>query len=121
MTRVFTRAEIEARSFESSVEQAIAVVQAGGSTPSGGGSSGTATVTVPVAARQHSQTVTVTGVTEESLIFVSLAPTEHTDENEPEGLDIVSMWGKAGTGEITFGLTFSTPTSGPIKLNWSAP
>lgn len=91
-------------------------------TPSAGGAglSGTATVTLSAAAFQHSQTVAAVGVTPAKTVLVSLAPALVTDENDPELLDCVSLWGTPGTDTITFGLTFSIPSVGPVKLNWSA-
>lgn len=91
-------------------------------TPSSGGAglAGTATVTLSAAAFQHSQTVAAVGVTPANTIMVSLAPSLVTDENDPELLDCVSLWGTPGTDTITFGLTFSIPSVGPVKLNWSA-
>jgi hypothetical protein len=79
-----------------------------------------ATVTVPVAAFQHSETVAAVGVTPASVVLVSLAPALDADANDPELLDCVSLWATPGTDTITFGLTFAVPTVGPIKLNWSA-
>ena len=81
---------------------------------------GTATVTLSAAAFQHSQTVAAVGVTPESVVLVSLAPVADDDANDPELLDVVALWATPGTDQITFGLTFSTKTVGPIKLNWSA-
>lgn len=91
-------------------------------TPSAGGAglAGTATVTLSAAAFQHSQTVAAVGVTPAKVILASLAPALDADDNDPELLDLVTVWGVPGTDQITFGLTFSAPTSGPVKLNWSA-
>lgn len=86
----------------------------------GAGLAGTATVTLTTAQFQHSQTVAAVGVTPSKVMVVSLAPALDADDNDPELLDLVAVWGVPGTDQITFGLTFSTPTSGPVKLNWSA-
>jgi hypothetical protein len=39
-----------------------------------------------------------------------------TDENDPELLDIVTMYAKPLTGSFDVILTFNAPTSGIIKL-----
>lgn len=80
----------------------------------------TATVTLGTAAFQHSETVAAVGVTPASVVLVSLAPVVDADANDPEMLDVVALWATPGTDTITFGLTFSTKTVGPVKLNWSA-
>jgi hypothetical protein len=191
MTRVFTRAEIQVRAFESAVDQAINVAATRGGTAvsieyddagntfvvganaqaaldstdaaligkqaadaqltsiaglayagnalkvvrvnaaedafelatssgGGGGLAGTATVTLTTAAFQHTETVAAVGVTPAKTILVSPAPAVDADQNDPEMLDCVALWGTPGTDTITFGLTFSTRTVGPVKLNWSA-
>lgn len=82
--------------------------------------SDTATITIPAAAFQYSQAVAAPGITSDSVVLVSLAPAVDADDNDPEMLDVVALWATPGTDEITFGLTFDTPTVGPVKLNWSA-
>ena len=32
----------------------------------------------------------------------------------------LTLWGEAGTDQITLNATFSDPTSGAVKINWSA-
>lgn len=88
--------------------------------PTGAGLAGTATVTIPTAAFQHSETVAAVGVTPASVVLVGLSPAVDADDNDPELLDVVALWATPGTDQITFGLTFSTPAVGPVKLNWSA-
>ena len=51
---------------------------------------------------------------------VALATALDSDENSPEMLDLVTLWGDPGTNQITIGATFDTPTSGSISINWSA-
>ena len=41
-------------------------------------------------------------------------------ENSAELLDLVTLWAEAGTDQITLNATFSDPTSGAVKINWSA-
>lgn len=88
----------------------------------GGGLGGVATVTVPTQSGQleHTQTVSAVGVTPSSVVIVSLAGAQDTDENDPELLDVTSLWATPLSGQITIGLTFATPTSGPINVKWSA-
>lgn len=86
----------------------------------GGGLGGLAVVQVPNNALEHSQTVTATGVTSSKVIICSLANHTDADENSAELLDIASMSGLPGTDQISFTLSFITPTSGNVKLNWSA-
>lgn len=86
----------------------------------GAGLSGQATVTVPNNRIEWSETVTATGVTGASRIFLTVAPHVDADENDAEMLDIAAMSAAPGTDQITVELAFSTPTAGPIKLNWMA-
>lgn len=81
---------------------------------------GTATVTVPANSWSHAQTVTATGVTPSSVVLCSVAPHLDADENDPELLDLVSLSALPGTDQVTITALFSEPTSGPIKVNWSA-
>lgn len=85
-----------------------------------GALAGLATVTVPVNALQHTQTVTATGVTGASIVIAVIAPHADSDENDAEFLDVAALSASPGADEITFDLSFLTPTQGPIKLNWSA-
>lgn len=87
---------------------------------SGGGLSGQATVTVPNNRIEWSETVTATGVTGASRIFLTVAPHVDADENDAEMLDIAAMSAAPGTDQITVELAFPTPAAGPIKINWMA-
>lgn len=60
------------------------------------------------------------GVVPNSILTVSLAPCIDADENCPDLLDLVTLWAEAGTDQITLNATFSAPTSGAVKINWSA-
>jgi hypothetical protein len=84
--------------------------------------SGAATVTLPGGrgVLEDTETVAALGVTPAMRVIVGLAATSDADENCPDELDLVSASGVAGVDQITFTLAFSAPTSGPIKLNWSA-
>lgn len=98
----------------------------GGSTaiinvPGGGsGLSGTATVTVPDNSFQHDVTVAAVGVTALSRMFLSLGVMLDTDENSPDMLDIAFIGATPGAGTLRIILGFTTQTSGPIPINWSA-
>jgi hypothetical protein len=83
---------------------------------------GIITVTLPQGAGQLEwrESVTAAGVIPANRIFLSLATTSDDDENDAELLDIGSVQGAATGGAIAVNLAFLTPTSGPIKLNWSA-
>lgn len=81
---------------------------------------GTVTVTVPANSWSHSESVTATGVTPSAVIVCSIAPHDVTDENHPEFMSMLALAGAPGTDTITFSMAFGEPTSGPIKLNWSA-
>lgn len=81
---------------------------------------GLATVTVPNNAIEHSQTVTATGVTASSRVFLSIAPHDDADENDAEMLDIAAMSAAPGTNQITVELAFTEPHAGAIKINWMA-
>lgn len=89
-------------------------------TGGGAGLSGLATVTVPNNRLEWSQTVAAVGVTPSQRIMVALGSHLDADENDAEMLDVAAMSAAAGTDQITFEMAFSTPTAGPIKINWSA-
>lgn len=82
--------------------------------------SGQAVITVPNNRLEWSETVTATGVTPANRIFPSIAPHDDADENDAEMLDVAAMSVAAGTNQITVEMAFSTPTAGPIKINWMA-
>jgi hypothetical protein len=86
----------------------------------GAGVSGAAVLTLPTARIEHEETVAAVGVTPSSRVVAWLAATADDDENDPEMTDLVTLWARPLTDEIAIGVTFSTPASGPINLNWSA-
>jgi hypothetical protein len=96
---------------------------AGWVAPGGGGGSsklfGPATITPPPCAMFHTQTVVAFGVVTTNDLAMTIAPHDDTDENHELWLDPMLLTGRAGIDEITINATFSAPTSGPIKLNWS--
>ena len=69
---------------------------------------------------EASTVISAPGVATTSIINVSLAPSLDADENSPDLLDLVTLWAEAGTDQITLNATFSDPTSGAVKINWSA-
>ena len=81
---------------------------------------GLATVTVPNNSLEHTQTVTATGITGSSRIFLSIAPHDDADENDAEMLDVAAMSAAPGSGQITVEMAFAVPVAGPIKINWMA-
>ena len=81
---------------------------------------GTGVLTVPDNALEASTTIAAPSVTPGSTIAVSLASSVHADENSPELLDLITLWGEAGADQFTLNATFSDPTSGAVKINWSA-
>lgn len=82
--------------------------------------SGSATITIAANSIEDVETVTATGVTSSSLVDIWLAPHTDSDENSPELLDIAALQATPGTDQLTITMAFLTPTSGPIKLQWSA-
>jgi hypothetical protein len=89
----------------------------------GGGSVLSAEVIVTPAAKgriEHSETVTFTGCLPANKVFVSVANHLDSDENSAEMLGIDSMSATAGTDQATVLMSFSEPTSGPIRLNLMA-
>jgi hypothetical protein len=90
---------------------------------SGGGSSearGQATVTVPNARYEWTETVAAVGVTPAMGVMLAIGAHVNQDENTAEMLDIMAMSATPGTDQITVEMAFTTKTSGPIRLNWSA-
>jgi hypothetical protein len=83
---------------------------------------GVATVTLPYGfgSLEDTEAIAIAGVMPGMKVICGLAGAENIDENCPEELDLVSLSGVAGADQITFTLCFSQPTSGPIKINWSA-
>jgi hypothetical protein len=71
-------------------------------------------------ALEASSVISAPGVTPSSILTVSLAASLDADENSPDLLDLVTLWAEAGTDQITLNVTFSEPTSGAVKINWSA-
>ncbi len=88
--------------------------------PAGVPTSGSTVVTVTGNQVSWEQTVTATGVTPVNGIILSVAHHLDEDENSAEMLDVSAMSASAGTDQITVLMSFSTPTTGPIKLNWIA-
>lgn len=82
--------------------------------------SGLATVTPALGSWSHIETVAAVGVLPGDMIFLALGSHDDAAENTPELLDIAAISGTAETDQITVTLAFSTETSGPINLNWSA-
>jgi len=81
---------------------------------------GTGLLTVADNALEASTVIAAPGVLPFSIVMVSLAPSLDADEKSAELLDLVTLWGEAGTDQITLNATFSDPTSGAVKINWSA-
>ena len=81
---------------------------------------GTGVLTVADNALEASSVVSAPGVATTSIITVCLAPSLDADENSAELLDLVTLWAEAGTDQISLNATFSDPTSGAVKINWSA-
>ena len=81
---------------------------------------GTGVLTVADNSLEASTIIAAPGVAPTSIITVTLAPSFDADENSPELLDLVTLWAEAGTDQITLNATFSDPTSGAVKINWSA-
>ena len=81
---------------------------------------GTGLLAVADNALEASTVIAAPGVAATSIITVSLAPSLDADENSPDLLDLVTLWAEAGTDQITLNATFSDPTSGAVKINWSA-
>ena len=81
---------------------------------------GTGVLTVADNALEALSVIAAPGVLPASIVMVSLAPSLDADENSPELLDLVTLWAEAGTDQITLNATFSDPTSGAVKINWSA-
>ena len=81
---------------------------------------GTGVLIVADNALEASTVIAAPGVLPASIVTVSLAPSLDADENSAELLDLVTLWAEAGTDQITLNATFSDPTSGAVKINWSA-
>ncbi len=96
---------------------------AGPQGPPGTALAGSATIVLSQATGgrfEHVETIPATGVTAASRVYLALAPADDTDENSPELLDLVALSGAAATDAIAITATFREPTSGLVKLYWSA-
>lgn len=82
--------------------------------------SGTVALALPVGAFESTGTFTATGVTPSMRVFASLAGVADTEENDPELLDVVSLWARSGTDQVIVGVTLGVGVSGNISVNWSA-
>jgi hypothetical protein len=87
---------------------------------SGGGLSGTATITLPrEGSVQWEEVVAAPGAAAGKLISCTFAPGEDADENEAWALSpLHPPIAQALAGEIIFTVQFATPEAGPIKINW---
>ncbi len=81
---------------------------------------GTGVLTVPDNALEASTVIAAPGVLPASIVTLSLAASLDADENSAELLDLVTLWAEAGSDQIILNATFSDPTSGAVKINWSA-
>lgn len=86
----------------------------------GGGPSGTVVVTMGQDEYTLVKTVAAIGVTPSSRILCSLGAFTDDDENSAELLDVAAISVAAGTDQITVTISFTTPTAGAIRINWSA-
>lgn len=92
----------------------------GGGGGGGGSLAGATALTLPTARLEHEETITATGVTPASVIFVTLQAGSDSDENTAEKLDVAAIAGIPGTDQITVRAVFLTVTSGPVLIYWSA-
>lgn len=81
---------------------------------------GQVSVTVPALAYHHEQTVTATGVTGSMKVLVSLAPHADTDENHETLLEVDALAAEPSANALKLRMAFTTPTCGPIRINYMA-
>ena len=81
---------------------------------------GVAVITLPGWRRSHRQTIAAVGVTPAHRISAALGAFAETDINSPDLLDVSALSVAPGTDQITITAAFTSPTSGPIPINWSA-
>lgn len=86
----------------------------------GGGPSGSVVITMGEDQYTLVQTVAVIGVTPANIIMCGLGAFTDNDENSAEFLDVAAISAAAGTDQITVTASFTTPTAGAIRINWSA-
>ncbi len=87
---------------------------------SGGGGvlSGSAVITVPAGSIQHTETVSVSGVTSSMAAIVGLAPHQVGDVNSEELLSVVACTATTGTDSLTVFFSFGEPVSGPVRITY---
>jgi hypothetical protein len=89
-------------------------------TPSGGGGGSgiktTATINVPHLSFEHEQTVTFTGCTPTTAVVATVAPHLDTDENGPEGIDVIALVATPGTNNAFVKINFREQASGPVRI-----
>lgn len=88
----------------------------------GGVLKGEAVITLPNGAGQlsWSEQIAASGVVPGLVVFVTMAHHVDTDENDPELTELSAVVGLALTDAILVTASFLKPTSGPIRINWSA-
>lgn len=69
---------------------------------------------------EHTETVSAAGLTSTKIVHLSPGASIDTDENNSELLDLICLSATPATDSMTIIATFSSPTSGLIRLNWSA-
>jgi hypothetical protein len=84
--------------------------------------SGSATLTLPDGAGvlDHSESLSVPGITVAQRLFVTASQGSDADENGAEWLDLISLSAVPETNIIRVTASFAAPVSGPVKLDWSA-
>ena len=78
------------------------------------------TIPGPAGRFEHEEVLAAVGVTAGMQVMLALAPHADTDENNCQAINLRGMAGEAGTDTITVRLSFGSPTSGPIRINYMA-
>lgn len=88
----------------------------------GGGAStvikGSAVVTVPAWSLDARADISVPGVSSAMVALLTIARHNDDDENSEELLDVGTLSASAGIGSISVYLGFTSPTSGPVRVNY---
>jgi hypothetical protein len=84
--------------------------------------SGTAVLILPGGAGDVAgeAVIAAPGMTPVMRVFLSLAPADDADENDPDMIDLASVSARAASGSFRLSASFSNPVSGPVRFNWSA-
>lgn len=80
--------------------------------------SGQLVLSVPAGSVDHFQVFSVAGMTTAMRVLLAIAPHSDVDENHESMIDVSSLSGETGNGQLIVRAGFSSQTSGPVRINY---